>query len=292
MRIKFNKFLNTSAIVLFASFSSFSMAQSSETTAAMEGVKSSSDGQAVEVIVPNSSKNRWSVSWGWNRSVYSNTDIHFTGPDHDFTLKNVQASDKPSPLTFNNYLNPGNITLPQTNARIAYQWDDDTAIALNLDHMKYVVKDNQTVPISGQIQGTSRSGTIDLNASTFGHYEHTDGLNILSLEYEKQKQVDWFGASMPSRLFGLVGAGVVYPKSNVTLAITGRPRNDQFHVAGYSLGLGTGLEVDVYSRFFVRTTAKVGYVNLPDVKTSALPGDKASQSFYYAELILALGVRF
>ena len=292
MKIKFNHLLNASLLVIFSTATSASYAQSAETAAAMEGVKSSSDGDTVQVVVPNSSKNRFSVSWGWNRSAYSNTDIHFSGQDHNFTLKNVQASDKPSPFNFDTYLNPGNMTLPQTNARVAYQYDDDTAFALNLDHMKYVVRDNQSVPISGQIQGTNRSGTINLNPDTFGHYEHTDGLNIITLEYEKQKQVDWFGAGMPSRLFGLVGAGVVYPKSNVTLAITGRPRNDQFHVAGYSLGVGTGLEVDVYSRFFVRTTAKVGYVNLPDVRTSALPTDKASQSFYFAELILALGVRF
>lgn len=292
MKIKFSHLLKTSLLVVLSALSGLSLAQSSETTAAMEGVKSSSDGESVQIVVPNSSKNRFSISWGWNRSAYSNSDIHFSGPDHDFTLKNVQATDKPSPFEFDTYLNPANMTLPQTNMRIAYQYDDDTAFAINLDHMKYVVRDNQSVPISGQIKGTPVNGSLDLNPDTFGHYEHTDGLNIITLEYEKQKPVDWFGPRMPSRLFGLVGAGIVYPKSNVTLTITGRTRNDQFHTAGYSIGTGAGLEVDVYSRFFVRTTAKVGFVGMPDVKTSALPGDKASQSFFFGELILALGVRF
>jgi hypothetical protein len=292
MKIRFNHLLKASMVVALSAASGIAFSQSSETNSAMAGVKSSSDAGTVQLITPNSSKNRFSVSWGWNRSGYSNSDIHFTGQDHNFTLTNVHATDKPSPFTADTYFNPGNITLPQTNARIAYQWDEDTAIALNLDHMKYVVKDNQNVNISGQIKGVNQSGTLNLNPNSFGHYEHTDGLNILSLEYEKQKQVDWFGAAMPSRLFALVGAGLVYPKSNVTLAITGRPRNDQFHLAGYSLSTGVGLEVDVWSRFFVRTTAKAGFVGMPDVRTSSLPSDKASQSFAFAELILALGVRF
>ena len=293
MKIKFNRLLKTSMFMVLSVLSSQAYSQSSETSSAMSGVKSSADGQTVQLIVPDSNKHRFSVSWGWNRSGYSNSDIHFTGADHNFTLTNVHATDKPSPFTADTYFNPGNITLPQTNARIAYQWDEDTAIALNLDHMKYVVKDNQNVNINGQINGQPVSGSLNLNPQSFGHYEHTDGLNILSLEYEKQKQVDWFGSRMPSRLFGLVGAGIVYPKSNVTLTIVnGRPRNDAFHLAGYSLSTGVGLEVDVYSRFFVRTTAKAGFVGMPDVRTSSQPSDKASQSFAFAEIILALGVRF
>ncbi|MDZ7936965.1 MAG: hypothetical protein U5M53_01250 [Rhodoferax sp.] len=102
-------------------------------------------------------KKRWSVYWGWNRSNYSNSDIHFSGSDHDFTLKNVQATDLQSDAgikgIFKYYLNPAEATIPQTNLRVAYQWNEDTAIALNLDHMKYVVTQDQSVDISGQIKG-------------------------------------------------------------------------------------------------------------------------------------------
>ena len=36
-----------------------------------------------------SARRKWSVYWGWNRSTYSNSDIHFWGADHDFTLSGV-----------------------------------------------------------------------------------------------------------------------------------------------------------------------------------------------------------
>jgi hypothetical protein len=246
----------------------------------------------------NSAINKWSFAWGWNREVYSKSDIHFSGTNHDFTLSDVKAKDKQKELTlgtlFTTFLNPGNLTIPQTNMRIAYQLSKDTAVAFNLDHMKYVVSDGQTVRSSGSY--TNSSGTTTLGATKtlnadFMHYEHTDGLNIISLEYEKQYSLEIPRVNMPARAFSLVGLGFVMPKSNITMTMIEQTRNDQFHIAGYSAAVGGGVEADFLKRYFVRGAYKFGYVNLPDVKTSAR-GDKASQSFTYNELLMLIGVRF
>jgi len=67
---------------------------------------------------------KWSVSWGWNRAAFSNSDIHFWGSNHDFTLKGVQAADRPGEVSlasfFDTYVDPLNMTLPQTNLRVGY----------------------------------------------------------------------------------------------------------------------------------------------------------------------------
>lgn len=235
---------------------------------------------------------KWSVYWGWNRSNYSNSDIRFWGEGHDFTIKNAQASDMQTDLShlFDIYLHPANITIPQTNLRVAYQYNADTAIALNLDHMKYVMTIGQVAEVVGTANGAVLSGTREVNDS-FVAFEHTDGLNVISLEVEKQRPVDLFGPAYPARVFALAGIGIVIPKSNVTMAVIGQTRNDAYHVAGYSAGLGAGLEVDFYKDFFFRTAYKFGYVNLPDVLTSAR-GDKASHHFTYNELLIAAGMRF
>lgn len=236
---------------------------------------------------------RWSVYWGWNRSNYSNSTIHFKGSDHDFTLKDVQATDLQTNTglsdIFKYYLNPAEITIPQTNLRVAYQLNGDTAIALNLDHMKYVVVQDQSVAISGQIKGVAQSGQ-QVIADNWLNFEHTDGLNIVSIELEKQKKVDWFGTDR-AKVFGLVGVGIVIPKTNATMHMIGQTRNDQFYVSGWSVGAGAGLEVDLTKSVFLRSAYKFGYVDLPDVVTSAR-GDKASHSFTYNELLIAVGYRF
>jgi hypothetical protein len=103
------------------------------------------DTQAAEVNFNQVPDNRWSIEWGWNNETYGKSDIHFKGVDHQFSLYGVRATDTQKTLTtqslFNTYLNPARITIPQANARIAYQLDGNTAVALNLDHMKYVVSD-------------------------------------------------------------------------------------------------------------------------------------------------------
>ena len=110
--------------------------------------------QAAEFNLEPVPLKRWSLEWGWNNESYAKSDIHFTGKEHDFTLWAVNARDTQKTLTpatlFNTYLNPGKITIPQTNFRLAYQYSADTAVALNLDHMKYVVSDGQTVAASGR----------------------------------------------------------------------------------------------------------------------------------------------
>ena len=242
-----------------------------------------------------SASRKWSVYWGWNRSTYSNSDIHFWGADHDFTLSSVKANDMQADVTteniFGTFLSPANMTLPQTNLRIAYQVSPDTAWALNLDHMKYVVTPDQAVAFSGRINNDSQTGATRTLSTNYLNFEHTDGLNVVSVEYEKQFPVTQWKAPFASRWVALVGAGIVYPKTNVTLNMLGRSRNDQFHLAGYSAGGGVGWEADFLDSWFFRSMFKMGYVTLPDVLTSS-QGDKASHNFTYNELLIALGKRF
>ena len=61
---------------------------------------------------------------GWNKSAYTKSDITFTGDNYNFTLYDVVADDRQSPLSANIYLNPANITIPQYNMRIGYFFND------------------------------------------------------------------------------------------------------------------------------------------------------------------------
>ena len=242
-----------------------------------------------------SASRKWSVYWGWNRSTYSNSDIHVWGADHDFTLSSVKANDMQADVTteniFGTFLSPANMTLPQTNLRVAYQVSPDTAWAINLDHMKYVVTPDQTVAFSGRINNDPQAGASRTLSTNYLNFEHTDGLNVVTVEYEKQYPVTQWKAPFASRWVALVGAGIVYPKTNVTLNMVGRSRNDQFHLAGYSAGGGVGWEADFLDSWFFRSMFKMGYVTLPDVLTSS-QGDKASHNFTYNELLIAVGKRF
>lgn len=252
--------------------------------------------QAAEINFTQVPDHKWSIEWGWNNESYAKSDIHYKGVDHQFSLYGVRATDTQKTLTiqslFNTYLNPARITIPQTNTRIAYQLDGNTAVALNLDHMKYVVSDGQTVSIEGQIKQSSYApGTQQFLSPSFMHYEHTDGLNVVTFEYEKKFPLQTQIGNVKTRAFALVGAGIVIPKSNITMTMVGQVRNDKFHLAGTNIDVAGGIEIDYSKDYFSRLTFKVGHVNLTDVVTSARQ-DKASQHINYQEASLTVGVRF
>lgn len=77
------------------------------------------DGLIVDGSYKNFKKGAMFVYWGWNRAAFTNSDIRFKGADYNFTLENVVAHDRPSPLSLD-YINPGTISIPQFNFRLGY----------------------------------------------------------------------------------------------------------------------------------------------------------------------------
>jgi len=46
-------------------------------------------------------------------------------------------------LSFDKYFNSGNITIPQYNFRVGYYFKPNWDISFGIDHMKYVLDQNQ-----------------------------------------------------------------------------------------------------------------------------------------------------
>lgn len=90
------------------------------------------------------------VYWGWNRDHYSTSDIKFRGADYRFTLYDVKADDKPKPFGIY-FLKLDELTIPQTNFRIGYFLKEHYTVSIGLDHMKYVMRNDQTVRMNGVI---------------------------------------------------------------------------------------------------------------------------------------------
>lgn len=244
---------------------------------------------------PLSKKGQVFVFWGWNRAMYSNSDIRFKGVDYDFTLKNVIAKDRPTEFGLKDYFHPGRVTIPQTNAKIGYFIKDDVALVLALDHMKYVMKQEQTVEVSGYVSNAYyrnriKNNQIDLSDGEFLKYEHTDGLNYVNIGLEKYKTI------LDKNKFDIVwsyggGLGVLYPKTNATLMDF--ERSDRFHIAGFGLDVRSSLNFVLWNHVLLRIEGKYGYINMPDVKTTLNNRpDKAMQDFVFGQVNFGIGYTF
>lgn len=240
-------------------------------------------------------KGQFYIYWGWNKSNYTKSDIHFRGDNYNFTLNNVVATDRQSRFDFDTYFNPRYVTIPQYNFRIGYFISDKYNISFGADHMKYVMKNGLNAKITGRISdtGTKYDGSYqneDINLSTdFLMFEHTDGLNYENIEIRR------FDYLFTSKYVNIavnegIGAGVLIPRTACSLL--NYERNDKFHLAGYGLGAVVSLNFEFFKYFFIQTEYKAGFIHMPDIRTTPSKADKASQHFFFGQYNAVFGAIF
>lgn len=245
-------------------------------------------------------KGKFFMYWGWNWASYSNSDIRFKGNNYDFTLRDVKARDTQSEFSFKKYFGITNLTKPQTNMRIGYFFKENYTVSIGVDHMKYVVNNDQFVNIDGNINiadnkynGLYAGQQIQLTED-FLRLEHTDGLNYINIQVYRFDDISrWFGLDSESFQINLtegLGAGILFPKTDTTLL--GQERHDGYHVSGYGLSAGFGLNITFLKHFFIQADLKGGYINMPDVKISTNPADSGSQDFLFLQNNILIGGKF
>lgn len=245
-----------------------------------------------------SNKGKMFAYWGWNRGHFSKSDITFKGENYNFTLSDVNSKDKPKPFGIY-YFKLDEVTIPQTNFRIGYFFKENYTVSLGVDHMKYVMTNDKTVKINGEINtGGSFDGTYNNDeivlTKDFLKFEHTDGLNYVNVEVSRFDNLDnWLKFPVKNIDINLtegVGVGLLYPKTNTTLL--GKERYDEFHVSGYGVSAHVGLNLTFFKYFFIQSNLKVGYINMKDIRTTANKKDSASQHFTFLENMYVFGAKF
>ncbi len=240
-------------------------------------------------------KPRIYLSWGWNRSTYSNSDLHFKGKDYDFTLDDVIAHDRQTPFGLDPYFHPGKITIPQTNMRLSYEYKPGWLISIGNDHMKYVMSNGQTVNISGYIDipDDDYSGVYDADpivlSPDFLTFEHTDGLNYINLGLRRRIELYETNRFVFS-VFGGIGMGFLLPRTNTQLM--SKERHDEFHLSGYGFDLNTGVQLMFWDHLFVQGELKGGFIHMPSIRTTNSKDDLAQQHFFFAQWNMVFGYRF
>ena len=246
-------------------------------------------------------KGSFFVYWGWNRSLYSTSDIHFSGNNYDFTLDNVEAKDRQSPFSAKIYLNPGNITIPQYNFRLGYYLNEKYSISFGADHMKYVMVHNTPYLLTGKINagvdnvtnwsGSYAGDSILTDEQTF-HYENTNGMNYLRLEMAKLRV--WYRSRSGNFAFTtLLGGSVGGILSFNDFTFAGRKDLATVSMSGLGISGHLGGRFEFFKHFFVQMNAATGFMMQSRVKTRPNDYDSyARQRFGYASGEFVIGGLF
>jgi hypothetical protein len=247
-------------------------------------------------------KGKFYFYWGWNKAQYSYSDIRFKGDNYNFTLFDVAAQDRQTGWDPSVYLNPGNMTIPQTVARVGYYFHDKWNLSLGVDHMKYVMVRNQLATIDGYIDlqnsFTQFNGIYDneqlMISENFLQFEHTDGLNYINIEISRVDNLGeffkWDSKKVQLNILESIGTGVLYPKTNSTLL--SKERYDDFHFSGFGVSLKGGINLTLFDHFFIQAEIKSGYINMSDIRTTTSNADSASQDFLFFQRNISFGYIF
>ena len=235
--------------------------------------------------------------WGYNRSAYTKSNMHFVGPGYDFTLSKAVAHDNPEAFDPSVYFNPSKITIPQFNVRIGYYFKDHWAISFGYDHMKYILADKNSVLLSGQIdedvnsnwEGTYSGEPVITNRKLF-HYENSDGLNYLRLEltrtdmWLKFGERDWFAFSTN------VGVSLGGLLSFNDFTFGQRKDVRTISMSGYGLSAHFGTRFEFFRHVFIEP--KIGTGLNHQVKVKNRPNDPSSftrHAYGYASFETVIG---
>jgi hypothetical protein len=245
------------------------------------------------------------ASWGYHRSVYTNSDLHLIGSGYDFTLENSKGNDNQSKLSSGDY-SLQRMSVPQYNFKIGYYYMKKWSIAIGVDHMKYIYADHNEVKVTGNVTYPiqdvylgnsvpftnvyqySQDATTD--RSKF-HYQNSTGLNYIHAELamaQKIYVVDKKGNFILSSNFGL-GAGALL--SYTTLLFNNVQGPTTKSVSGYGLSAFGGLRFEFYKRAYLYSNLSLGFLHKVNEKTNGLDGSAyARQHMGYSMFEVGVGL--
>jgi len=235
--------------------------------------------------------------WGYNRSYYSKTNLHFSGPDYDFSLYDLKGADKPTPFG-SVYFNPTTFSIPQYNYRLGYMLTNRFAISGGMDHMKYVVTQNQPTTISGVITqkasdkyaGSYLNEPIELKDDLL-MFDHTNGFNFVSLDVEYQQPLFRIWKDNISILLNS-GIGGVWVVTKTDVRVMGDGLDNDFHVAGYAMSFKTGPRIEFRKHLFIAGELKGGYATLPSVLIKNNAPEVGNHNLGFLEYYIVVGTNF
>lgn len=239
--------------------------------------------------------------WGYNRSMYTKSDIRFVGPGYDFTLAGARAHDNQA-KDFAAYVKPSSITIPQFNLRVGYYFKDHWAISAGYDHMKYIFADGNEVFLSGEIDpgvdnvtnwsGVYNAEPVTTDRNTF-HYENSDGLNFLRLEVTRSDRWVKLGPKDQFVISSNIGASVGGILSYNDFNFAGNFTRRTISMSGMGIALHVSPRFEFFRHFFLQPILSGGLIQQMKVKTR--PNNASSyarQGFGFTELSMVGGFLF
>jgi hypothetical protein len=225
-------------------------------------------------------------SWGYNGDNYTKSDMHFSQPslNNDFTLFGVQARDSKAWTDVTNH----GLFVPQYNMRFGMFFNEKWGIELALDHIKWIVRDDQQVRMSGTLNGAPVDTQVALTPAVI-EYQLNNGANPIFINLIRRVRLAGeTGRTGHVAFLAKAGGGFAVPHTENTLF--GQPNEKGFQFFhGWNLDAGVGVRVHLWKPIYFEFEDKFVYARYFGVK---IDQGTAKHSVKANEFIFNFGLAF
>jgi len=202
------------------------------------------------------------VSWGYNGDSYSKQDIHFSQPSlgNDFKLLGVQAHDSKAWTDLFNHA----LTVPQYNVRAGYFWNEKWGLELAMDHIKWIVTQDQSVRMTGTLNGAPVDSDVVLTEAVL-KYQLNNGANPVFINLiRRYRLAGSVGKTGYVAVLLKAGGGFAVPHTENTLF--GQPNAPGFQwFAGWDVDAGVAVRAHLWKGIYAEFEDKFVYARYFDV---------------------------
>jgi len=197
------------------------------------------------------------ISWGYNGDSYTKSDMHFSQPSlgNDFTLASVQARDSKG---WTDGLFAHAPTVPQYNFRFGMFFNEKWGVEVALDHIKWIVKEDQVVRMTGTLNGQSVDADVTLTPEVL-RYQLNNGANPIFINLLRRarlfREPQRFGHLV---FLGKAGGGFAVPHTeNHVFDQPNDPGFQPFH--GWNLDAAAAARMDLWKGLYFEFEEKLLY---------------------------------
>jgi len=225
-------------------------------------------------------------SWGYNGDNYTKSDMHFSQPSlgNDFTMHGVQARDS---KTWTELFQHG-LFVPQYNMRLGVFFNEKWGVELALDHIKWIVREDQTVRRTGTLNGAPTDGDVALTADVL-RYQLNNGANPLFFNLIRR----WQLMGEPGRtghLVFLAKAGAGFPNPHTENTVFGVPNDKGFQfVQGWNVDAAAAVRLHLWKPLYFEFEEKLLYASYHGIK---IDRGTAKNNVKASEFSFSFGVSF
>ena len=227
------------------------------------------------------------LSWGYNGDSYAKSDLHISQPSlgNDFTYVGVRARDSKG---WTDGLFSHSLTVPQYNLRIGMFFNERWGIELAHDHIKWIVREDQQVRVTGTLNGEPVDSQVTLTPDVL-RYQLNNGANPLFINVIRRVRIAGEHGRTGYVAF-LAKAGGGFANPHTENAVFDQPNDKGFQFfQGWNVDAVAAVRIHIWKPLYFEAEEKLLYARYFGVKVDR---GTAKHSVKASEFTFNFGVAF